>query len=150
MTIQNRWDLQAALVAHLEAALVEKAIPPDDPDEKTGDVPVETDVTEADHQLFVRLDGFGVLQGGGGAGHIDRHTFMAHVFCVDTATGSDIIVDGAKEVARIQSLVVDALDCWEPLKGASGIEHISSNDAPDEDPKTHHGVSRFKVMIHGG
>lgn len=150
MTVQKRWDLQEALVAHLEGILAEQAIPPDDPDEATGNVPIETDVTEADHQLFVRLDGFGVLQGGGGAGHIDRHTFMAHVFCVDTASDSDIIVDGAEEVARIQALVVSALDGWEPLEGASGIEHITSNDAPDEDPAIHHGVSRFKVMIHGG
>lgn len=150
MTVQKRWELQAALVAHLEGVLVGKAIPPDDPDEAAGNVPVETDITEGGQQLFVRLDGFGVLQGGGGAGHIDRHTFMAHVFCGDTATDSDTIVDGAEQVARIQSLVVAALDGWEPLEGASGIEHISSNDAPDDDPRTHHGVSRFKVMIHGG
>ena len=150
MTIQKRWDLQEALVAHLAVALTGKAIPPEDPELEAGDVPVETDVTEADHQLFVRLDGFGVLQGGGGAGHLDRHTFMAHVSCVDSASGSDVIVDGAEQVARIQALVVSALDGWEPLEGASGIEHISSNDAPDDDPNTHHGVSRFKVMIHGG
>lgn len=150
MTVQKRWDLQKALVVQLEGSLAEQAIPSDDPDVLTGNVPVETDVTEDDHQLFVRLDSFGLLQGGGGAGHIDRHTFMAHVFCDNTASDSDIIVDGAEEVARIQALVVDALEGWEPLEGASGIEHISSTDAPDEDPTTHHGVSRFKVMIHGG
>lgn len=150
MTIHQRWELQAALVAHLQASLAGQAVPPDDPEEDAGDVPVLTEITEDPHQLFVRLDGFGVLQGGGGAGHLDRHTFMAHVFCVDTADDSDVIVDGAEEVARIQALVVSALDGWEPLEGASGIEHISSNDAPDDDPATHHGVSRFKVMIHGG
>ena len=149
MTVQKRWDLQNALVEHLSGVLAGQAMPPDDPNEQAGDVPVETDITDVSHPLFVRLDGFGVLQGGGGAGHIDRHRFMAHVFCMD-ANGSDIFVDGAQEVARIQALMVSALDGWEPLEGASGIEHISSNDAPDEDPATHHGVSRFKVMIHGG
>ena len=149
MTVQKRWDLQKALVEQLIGVLAGQAIPPDDPNEPAGDVPVETDVTDVAHPLFVRLDGFGVLQGGGGAGHIDRHTFMAHVFCVDPSS-SDILVDGAQEVARIQALIVSALEGWEPLDGASGIEHISSNDAPDEDPAIHHGVCRFKVMIHGG
>ncbi len=150
MTVQKRWELQEALVARLVAELAGHGVSSETHEELTDDVPVVTDVTECDYQLFVRLDGFGVLHGGGGAGHIDRHTFMAHVFCVDTASDSDIIVDGAKKVARIQALVVSALDCWEPLCGASGIEHITSNDAPDEDPAIHHGVSRFKVMIHGG
>ena len=150
MTVQKRWDLQKALVAHLEAALVAQAIPSGDPDDLTGNVPVATDIIEADHQLYVRLDGFGVSQGVGGAGHIDQYSFMAHVFCVDTASDSDTIVDGAEEVARIQALVVTALDGWDPLEGASGIQHISSNDAPDEDPATHHGMCRFKVMISGG
>ncbi|XAT57850.1 hypothetical protein GN241_11050 [Rhodobacteraceae bacterium IMCC1335] len=150
MTIHNRWELQKALIARLEEALENQAFPPDDPDDETGDVPVVVDITEGNHPLFVRIDGFGVLQGASGAGHIDRHTFMAHVFCVNTPSDSDLIVDGGKEVARIQSLVVSALDGWEPLTGASGIEHISTADAPDEDPATHHGVSKFKVMIHGG
>lgn len=155
MTIQKRWALQKAVVAHLQSELAGQAIASEDPDEMPGDIPVETnvvetDVTEENHQLFVRLDGFGVSQRVGGAGHIDQYSFMAHVFCVDTASDSDTIVDGAEEVARIQALVVAALDGWEPLEGASGIQHISSNDAPDENPATHHGMCRFKVMISGG
>jgi hypothetical protein len=150
MTIQNRWELQEALIARLEAALAGQGFPPDDPEDEIGDVPVIVDITESKVPLFVRIDGFAVLQGAGGAGHIDRHSFIAHVFCVNTPSDSDLIVDGGKEVARIQSLVVSALDGWEPLTGASGIEHISTADAPDEDPATHHGISKFKVMIHGG
>jgi len=149
MSVHKRWELQKALTAHLTAALANEGLPDADGD-PTG-IPVETDVLETNPQLFVRLDGFTVLQGAGGsAGHIDRHTFMAHVFCADTADSSDDIVDGEEEVARVQSLVVGALEDWEPLEGASGIEHISSSDAPDDDPATQHGVSRFKVMIKGG
>lgn len=150
MTEIRTTELKKALKAHLEVELAGQGFPAEDPSEPNADVPVVTDVIEDDEPLYVRIDGFGMLHGGGSNGRSDRYSFMAHVFCNNTPSDSDVRIDGEAETERVQSLLVSALLDWVPFDGAGSITHITSNVAEDEDPATHHGVSKFKIMINGG
>ena len=157
MTVHKRWELQAALVAHLEEALADYGIASEDTDDDvdgdlervTGPVPVLTDVTEAAHQFFVRIDGFAFIQGTGASGRVDRYPFMVHVFCAATSDQGDAIIDPEAKGLQVQNLILSALDGFQPFAGAGRIEHRSSTDVPDDNSALYHGVSRFMALITG-
>lgn len=137
MTIEQRWPLQEAIYARLIDALSGQGV-------NGADIPVFDHVPHQPPRLHVRIDGFGLLPGRTSNGRRARHAFIVHVF--DENTGSETSL-GSKEIARLQAIIVNALDDWPPLNGATGIKHISSNSAPDEDELTQHGVSRFSTHI---
>lgn len=137
MTIAQRWSLQQAVYARLVAQLSEQGV-------DGADVPVFDHVPAKPPRLHVRIDGFSIVPGSTSNNRRARHDFSVHVF--DDNTGADTGT-GMAEVARLQPLVVAALEDWPPLVGATGIRHISSNSAADEDPLTQHVVSRFSTHI---
>lgn len=139
-------ELKQAIKAHLAAVLVGEGIADE---EGPVDVPVFTEVTEEDHQVHVRVDGWSFLQGTGGAGRFDRYDFMVHVFAKDAATDSDVIVDAAGEAERIENLCMAALDDWQPFESGGRIEHLRSADPGDDDPDTHHRLGRYKAILEG-
>ena len=138
MTIEQRWPLQQAVFQRLTDALAGQGI-------SGADVPVFDHVPQgAVARLHVRIDGFSIVPGSADNGRRARHDFMVHVF--DDNRG-DQRSAGLEQVARLQAIVVNALEDWPPLNGATGIKHLSSNSAPDEDELTQHGVSRFSTHI---
>lgn len=137
MTVSQRWPLQQAVHAKLTSALLGEGL-------GGANVPVFDHVPNDPPRLHVRIDGFGVIPGPSHNGRRARHMFMVHVF--DENTGADTGT-GTIEIARLQAVIVAALDEWPPFEGATGIEHISSNSADDNDPLTQHGVSRFSTQI---
>lgn len=137
MTIAHRWPLQQAVYARLVAQLVGEGL-------DGADVPVFDHVPSEPPRLHIRIDGFGVFPGPSSNGKRARHDFSVHIF--DDNTGADTGA-GSAEIARLQPIVVGALEDWFPLVGATGITHISSNSAADEDPLTQHAVSRFSTHI---
>lgn len=138
-------ELKEAIKARLTAALIGQGIADEDP----VDVPVFTEVTEEDHQIHVRVDGWSVLQGTGGAGRFDSYDFMVHVFAKDAALDSDYIVDAAGEALRVEAICLAALDGWHPLEDNGRIDHLRSADAGDDDPDTHHRLGRYKAILEG-
>lgn len=137
MSVEHRWTLQQAIWARLTDALSGQGI-------DGADVPVFDHVPTNPPRLHVRIDGFGAFPGGSSNSRQSRHDFSVHVF--DDSTGADTGA-GAQEVARLQPIVVAALEDWPPINGATGITHIRSNSAEDEDPLTQHGISRFSTII---
>lgn len=137
MTVSQRWPLQQAVWARLSAELAGQGV-------DGTDVPVFDHVPASPPRLHVRIDGFGVVPGPTNNGRRARHDFIVHVFDENSGpeTGS-----GTAEIARLQPIIVAALEDWAPLNGATGIKHISTNSAPDEDPLTQHGISRFSTQI---
>ncbi len=137
MTITQCWPLQQAVYARLVAALAGRGI-------DGVDVPVFDHVPSQPPRLHVRIDGFGVIPGTTSNGRRARHDFSVHVF--DDNTGVETGA-GRAEVARLQPLIVETLEDWPPLTGATGISHISSTSAADDDALTPHVVSRFSTQI---
>lgn len=138
MSVNERWPLQKAVYQRLTAALQGAGVSGED-------VPVFDHVPQGiSDRLHVRIDGFSVSPGAANNGRRARHNFLVHVF--DDNKGGQRGA-GQEEIARLQAIVVNALDDWPPLNGATGIKHISSNSAPDEDELTQHGVSRFSTHI---
>ncbi|WP_299686690.1 hypothetical protein [uncultured Tateyamaria sp.] len=137
MTIQQQWPLQQAVWQRLTDALMGQGI-------GGADVPVFDHVPREPERLHVRIDGFLVVPHATKAGRRGRHEFSVHVF--DDSTG-DVTGRGGENVARLQPIVVAALEDWFPLPGATGIEHISSNSAADDDPLNQHRISRFSTHI---
>lgn len=137
MTISQQWPLQTAVYSRLVAALSGQGV-------GGVDVPVFDHVPASPPRLHVRIDSWGVFPGSTSNGRRARHVFSVHVFDDNSGpeTGS-----GTFELARLQPLVVDALEDWSPLVGATGITHISSNSADDSDPLTAHAISRFSTLI---
>lgn len=137
MTIHHQWPLQQAVWARLEQALVGQGI---------GGVDVEVfDHVPADpDRLHARIDGFQLVPHDTKAGRRALHEFNVHVFDDNTGQNTGL---GTKEVARLQSLVVASLEEWSPLPGATGIKHISSNSAADNEPLSLHRISRFSTSI---
>ncbi|MEP4195980.1 MAG: hypothetical protein ABJL99_10135 [Aliishimia sp.] len=137
MSIDQRWPLQQAVFARLSERLVSEGL-------NGEDVPVFDHVPSHAPRLHVRIDGFSIVPGTTGKGRRDKHQFLAHVF--DDNTG-DMTGVGTGEIARLQTIVVGALEDWSPLNGATGITHIRTNSAQYEDPLSQHGISRFSTMI---
>lgn len=137
MTVAQRWPLQTAVYARLVAQLAGEGI-------EGTDVPVFDHVPANPPRLHVRIDGFSIIPGSASNGRRARHDFSVHVFDDNTGTETGA---GMEEVARLQPIVVAALEDWSPLVGATGITHISSNSAEDSDPMTQHAVSRFSTHI---
>lgn len=145
MTRHRVPELKDAIKAQLAAALVGAGVG----DEAPGDVPVLTEVTEEDHQIHVRVDDWDFLQGAGGAGRHDTYHFKIHVFAKDADPTSDDIVDAMGEAMRVENLCIGALDGWPPLEDGGAIKHLRSADAGDDDPDTHHRLSRFTLILEG-
>lgn len=137
MTVQQQWPLQQAIYERLTQSLAGKGL-------SGADVPVFDHVPASPPRLHVRIDGFGVIPGSTNNGKRSRHDFSVHIF--DDNTGGETGA-GTAEVKRLQALIVTALDDWSPFEGATAIRHIQTNSAPDEDPLTEHGVSRFSTNI---
>lgn len=138
MSIEQRWPLQIAVYQKLTAALSGQGIAGED-------VQVFDHVPQdLSDRLHVRIDGFSISPGRADNGRRARHNFMVHVF--DDNKGGQRGA-GQEQVARLQAIIVNALEDWPPLNGATGIKHLSSNSAPDEDELTQHGVSRFSTHI---
>ena len=137
MTVARQWQLQQAVYGRLAAELVGQGV-------NGEDVPVYDHIPSDPLRLHVRIDGFSVIPGSASNGHRARHDFSVHVF--DDNTGIDTGT-GTAEIARIQPIVVAALEDWSPLVGATGITHISSNSAAGEGQLTRQGISRFSTQI---
>lgn len=137
MTIGQSWPLQQAVFARLVEALAGQGI-------DGADVPVFDHVPQDPARLHVRIDGFFLVPGSVKAGRRGLHRFTVHVF--DDQTGARTGA-GREQVARLQALAVAALEDWPPFPGATAIEHLQSESAPDAEPATQHGVSRFQTYI---
>lgn len=134
MTIEQSWPLQEAVFAHLETHLSGKGL------NDVGNVAVFDHIPSDAPDLYVRLEGFGVLGSQTKQDEIRTHLFEVHVF--DRGSGR-----GRAEVARIAALVVGALKDWSPINGASAISFLGSNPGPVENPATQHDVCRFSTDI---
>ena len=137
MTVLQRWPLQQAVYARLVAQLAGQG-------GGGSDIPVFDHVPRNPPRLHVRIDSFAVVPGSTANGARARHDFSVHVF--DDNTGADTGA-GMAEIARLQPIVVAALEDWSPLVGATGITHIISFSASDNDPLSQHGISRFSTQI---
>lgn len=137
MTVAQSWPLQQAVFSRLVEALAGQGI-------GGAAVPVFDHVPPKPPRLHVRIDGFFILPGDVKSRRRAQHRFIVHVF--DDQTGDDTGA-GREQVARLQPIVVAALEHWSPFPGATAIEHVSSESAPDEDPAMQHGLSRFRTYI---
>ena len=137
MTADRRWALQVALVGRLEGLLAGQGI-------NGADVVVFDHVPSEPPRLHVRIDGFAAFPRPLAVGRRALHTFTVHVF--DENTGAETSI-GTKEIARLQAIADLGLMDWVPLSGATAIQHVSSYSAPDENPLTQHGVSKFTTYI---
>jgi len=145
MTLRTQ-EIEDAVVALLERKLQDQGLKGSGSARNA--VPVVTDVTEDDPQLFVRVDGWTVTQGTGGAGRYDRYVFLVHCFAVDSSN-DDEIVRGAREAKRVQQQILKCLDGASVIERSGFAEHLSSSGAIDENPSTHHVLSRFQILAEG-
>lgn len=135
--IARQWDLQQAIFARLSAALAGQGV-------GGADVAVFDHIPQDPDRLHVRIDAFRVVPGGTRAGRTDQHSFSVHVF--DDNTG-DATGAGRAEIARLLPLVVDALEDWQPFEGATAVQLITIDSAPDA--ASQGGVCKFQTMIGG-
>ncbi|WP_118138601.1 hypothetical protein [Oceanicella sp. SM1341] len=140
MSLARRWPLQVAVVDRLRAALAGQG-------PGGADLDIYTAPPAERPAVHLRVDGWAVLprrRAGPGATADSVQSFMVHVFA-SAVPGTT----PAAEATRIQGLALAALEDWQPIPGATGVDHVSSSDAPDQNPATHHAVSRFRIHAGG-
>jgi len=123
MSFSQRSALQSAVYGRLVSQLAGAG---------TGqsDVPVFDHVPSNPSRLHIRVEGWFYIPSDRKGGTMGRHRFRVKVF--DENTGANTS-RGMDEVTRLQTIVVAALENWSPITGATAIELLGSEDAPDDE-----------------
>ena len=133
MTVALAMPIQEAVYDALRAAL-------------PAEVPIFDHVRSDTPELFVRIDGWGVVDASSKNCEHGRHTCYVRVF--HRPSGLSTHPAGQRTIKEIQVLAVAALHRLKPVAGdGAEIWHRESTVDTSDDGLTGDGLSRFQITI---